>query len=69
MIRRLISATEHFKTLDKIQQKIILNKSNIEVIRHGHKMSSLTSYDNWVTKFSPRQGIKIIVKQLLENGK
>lgn len=65
IIQNLIKESDHFKTLNGIQQKMILKKKTLESIRHGHKMSSLTSFDNWVTKFSPSYNIKMIVKDLM----
>lgn len=65
IISKLIKESVHYKSLNQIQQKLLLKKNNIESIRHGHKMSSLTSFDNWVTKFSPAHNIKMIVKDLI----
>lgn len=67
LIKESIKNTEHFKSLNPIQQKMLLKRNNLEIIRHGHKMSSLTSFDNWVTKVSPSHNIKTIVKQILDD--
>lgn len=68
MIKKAISNTEHFKTLNAIQQLMLLKKNNLEIIRHGHKMSSLTGFDNWVQKVSPSHNIKTIVKEILDDS-
>lgn len=65
IISKRIQESSHYKSLNHIQQKLLLKKNNVETIRHGHKMSLLTSFDNWVSKFSPAHNIKMIVKDLI----
>jgi hypothetical protein len=65
IIKIAIANTAHFKTLNNIQQKMLMNKTNIEIIRHGYKMSILTSYENWIQKVSPSHNIKTIVFEIL----
>lgn len=65
MITELIKNTETFKKLDKIQQGFILTKKTKEDIRLGFQMSKEIGYDNWISKCSPTQRTKGIVKELL----
>ncbi len=69
MIKKKIRETEAFKSLDKVKKIVFLSKNNIELIRHGHKMSCMTSFENWVKVCSPKNTVHDIVKELLENQK
>ena len=64
-IKDQIKSTDCYKDLNHIQQKMMLGKNRVEVIRHGKAMSELTSFDNWVQKVSPVYNIKTIVGEIL----
>lgn len=69
IIKEKIKETKTFKDLDKIQQVMLLKKVNVEAIRLGYKMSTLTSMENWKKVCSPNFTIKSIVTEILQNNK
>lgn len=63
-----IRATEHFKKLDKIQQKMILNKRNRMTIENSVNITANRGLDFWEENAGANYNLKKIVKELIEES-
>jgi len=60
-----VKSTEHFKTLDKVKQILIVKKTSMNTISLGVTMSKLRGFDYWVKNTSPRYDVKCIVNEII----
>jgi hypothetical protein len=62
-----VSSTSYFKNLSKIQQQIILNRTNVKHIENGVNVSSNIGFDNWERQCQFSSHNKQIVKEILNS--
>jgi hypothetical protein len=64
-----IKETDHYNSLDNVQQALIVKKSQLDKINLGVNMSRLRGIEFWVEKTQPRYHVKSIVGEIMTDNK
>lgn len=65
--RNQIRETNHFQKLSKTQQIVLMNRNNVEHIKHGVEVSSNIGFEKWEKQSNFNWNNVQIVKELSNN--